>query len=58
MAMRASDAIGRSKSEKLECHLNMLYGLLRDLMILRESGGDIRNSDIRGELTALANSLQ
>ncbi|HEY3839969.1 MAG TPA: DNA polymerase III subunit delta' [Bryobacteraceae bacterium] len=52
-----SETIGRSKSEKLEFHLTMLYGLLRDLMILRESGGDIRNSDLRGELTALANRV-
>ena len=37
-----SESISRSKNEKLEFHLTMLYGLLRDLMILRESGGDIR----------------
>jgi DNA polymerase-3 subunit delta' len=55
--MPFSEAIGRSKSEKLEFHLTMLYGLLRDLMILRETGGDIRNSDMRGELTALANRV-
>jgi DNA polymerase-3 subunit delta' len=52
-----SESISRSKSEKLEFYLNMLYGLLRDVMILRESGGDIRNADIRGELTALANRV-
>ena len=55
--MPYSEAIGRSKSEKLEFYLNMLYSLLRDLMILRESGGDIRNADMRGELTALANRV-
>jgi DNA polymerase III subunit delta' len=55
--MPFSESIGRSKSEKLEFHLTMLYGLLRDLMILRESGGDIRNTDMRGELTALANRV-
>jgi DNA polymerase-3 subunit delta' len=55
--MPVSETIGRSKSEKLEFHLTMLYGLLRDLMILRESGGDIRNSDMRRELTALANRV-
>jgi DNA polymerase-3 subunit delta' len=55
--MPYSETIGRSKNEKLEFHLNMLYGLLRDLMILRESGGDIRNNDLRGELTALANRV-
>ncbi len=55
--MPFSEAIGRSKNEKLEIHVTMLYGLLRDLLILRESGGDIRNSDLRGELTALANHV-
>jgi DNA polymerase-3 subunit delta' len=55
--MPYSEAIGRSKNEKLEIQLNMLYGLLRDLMILRESGGEIRNSDMRGELTVLANRV-
>ena len=55
--MPYSEAIGRSKNEKLEIQLNMLYGLLRDLMILQESGGDIRNSDMRGELTVLANRV-
>lgn len=55
--MPFSETIGRSKSEKLEFHLTMLYGLLRDLMILRESGGDIRNTDIREELAALADRV-
>jgi DNA polymerase III subunit delta' len=49
-----SEMIARSKSEKLELHLEALYGLLRDLLILRESSGEIRNQDIRGELDALA----
>ena len=55
--MPYSETIGRSKNEKLEFYLTMLYGLLRDLMILRESGGDIRNLDLRGELTTLANRV-
>jgi DNA polymerase-3 subunit delta' len=55
--MPFSETIGRSKNEKLEFHLTMLYGLLRDLMILRETGGDIRNADLRGELTSLANRV-
>ena len=55
--MPFSETIGRSKSEKLEAHLTMLYGLLRDLMILRETGGDIRNMDLRAELDALANRV-
>jgi DNA polymerase-3 subunit delta' len=48
------EAIGRTKSEKLELHLKVLYELLRDLLILREGGGEIRNEDIRRELEALA----
>ena len=48
------EVIGRTKSEKLELHLKVLYELLRDLLVLRESGGEIRNQDIRGELEALA----
>src|SRR5262249_11543775 len=48
------EAIGRTKSEKLELHLKVLYELLRDLLVLRETGGEIRNQDIRGELEALA----
>jgi DNA polymerase-3 subunit delta' len=48
------EAIGRTKSEKLELHVKVLYQLLRDLLVLREGGGEIRNQDIRGELEALA----
>jgi DNA polymerase-3 subunit delta' len=52
-----SETIGRSKSEKLELHLKVLYDLLRDLMVLREAGGEIRNRDIRRELEAVAAKL-
>jgi len=54
-----SEAIGRSKSEKLDLYLKVLYELLRDLLILGEGGGEgeIRNQDIRGELQALAGKL-
>ncbi|HTS62240.1 MAG TPA: DNA polymerase III subunit [Candidatus Acidoferrales bacterium] len=52
------EAIGRTKSEKLEPHLKVLYDLLRDLMVLREGGGGIRNQDIRGELEALAAKVE
>ena len=50
----AAEAIGRSKNEKLESYLKVLYDLLRDLLLLRNGGGDIRNRDIRRELEALA----
>ncbi|MGB9458518.1 MAG: DNA polymerase III subunit delta', partial [Bryobacteraceae bacterium] len=53
-----SETIARSKSEKLELHLEALYGLLRDLLILCEGGGEIRNQDIRGELEALAAKVE
>ena len=53
-----SEVIARSKSEKLELHLEALYGLLRDLLILREGGQEIRNQDIRRELEVLAGSVE
>lgn len=49
-----SETLGRSKSEKLELYLKLLYDLLRDLTILRESGTAIRNVDLRSDLAALA----
>lgn len=52
-----SEAIARSKSEKLEFHLKVLYDLLRDLLILRETGGAIRNQDVRRELEPIAERL-
>ena len=52
--MPVSEAIGRSKSEKLDLYLKVLYELLRDLLLLGEGTGEIRNQDIRGELEPLA----
>ena len=49
-----SEAIGRGKADKLEFYLKALYELLRDLLLLREGGGEIRNGDIRRELEPLA----
>ncbi|HYW48682.1 MAG TPA: DNA polymerase III subunit delta', partial [Bryobacteraceae bacterium] len=53
-----SEAIGRSKSEKLGLYLKVLYELLRDLLLLHEGTGEIRNRDIRPELEALAGKLR
>jgi DNA polymerase III subunit delta' len=53
-----SEAIGRNKSEKLEHYLKVLNELLRDLLLLRESAGEIRNYDIRRDLEALASKLE
>jgi DNA polymerase-3 subunit delta' len=52
-----SEAIGRSKSEKLETHLKVLYDLLRDVLILRESGGTVRNLDLREDLEAVSRKV-
>lgn len=53
-----SEAIGRSRGEKLEPYLKVLYELLRDVLILRESGSAIRNQDLRRELEPLAAKLE
>ena len=52
------EAIGRTKSEKLELYLKVLYDLLRDLLVLNQGSGDVRNQDIRRELEALAARVQ
>jgi DNA polymerase III subunit delta' len=52
-----SEAIGRTKSEKLELHLKVLYDLLHDVLVLRESGGPVRNDDLRAELEAVARKV-
>jgi len=53
-----SEAIARSKSEKLDLYLAVLYGLLRDLLLLMEGGDEIRNEDIRRDLEGLAARVQ
>ncbi len=52
-----AEAIGRTKSEKLEIHLKTLYELLRDILVLQQGSGEIRNQDIRSELEALARKV-
>lgn len=49
-----SEALGRSKNEKLEFYLKLLYDLLRDVMILLYGGAEIRNFDLRRDLEAVA----
>ncbi len=53
-----SETVGRGKSDKLDFYLKVLYELLRDLMLLREGTGEIRNLDIRRDLEALAANIQ
>jgi DNA polymerase III subunit delta' len=52
-----SETIGRSKNEKLELYLKVLYDLLRDLLLLRTGAAAIRNEDARPKLEALAKRL-
>jgi DNA polymerase-3 subunit delta' len=53
-----SEAIGRTKSDKLELNLKVLYDLLRDVMVLRESGSAaVRNQDLRAELEKVARKV-
>ena len=55
--MRYSEAIGRGKGEKLELYLKLLYLLLRDMLLLLEGGGEIRNQDLRPQLETLARKV-
>jgi DNA polymerase-3 subunit delta' len=52
-----SEAINRSKSERLELHLKVLYDLLRDVLVLREGGGTVRHDDMRADLNAVAGKV-
>jgi DNA polymerase-3 subunit delta' len=52
-----SEAISRSKNEKLELYLRLLYELLRDVMLLHEGTGEIRNQDLKTDLSAIARQV-
>ena len=52
-----SEAIARSRSEKLDLYLKVLYELLRDLLLIQQGAAEIRNQDIRRELEAMAGKL-
>src|SRR6185312_714120 len=54
----AGETIPLSKSEELERYLKARYDLLRDLLVLGEGAGEIRNQDIRRDLEALAGKVQ
>jgi len=49
-----SEALARSRSEKLDVYLKLLYDLLRDITVLHEGRSEIRNTDLKNELSALA----
>lgn len=52
--LRYADEIGAARSEKLDDYLKVLYGLLRDLLLLQQDGAEIRNIDKRADLRKLA----
>jgi DNA polymerase-3 subunit delta' len=52
-----SETMARSRNEKLELYLKVLYELLRDLLVLRENGAAIRNEDMRTKLEAMARKV-
>jgi DNA polymerase-3 subunit delta' len=49
-----TEAIGRSKQEKLEAQLDALYGLLRDVLCLKHGSPNLVNEDLQEELAGLA----
>ncbi|MBM3728994.1 MAG: AAA family ATPase [Acidobacteria bacterium] len=51
---RFSESIGASKTEKLENYLRVLYLLLEDVAFVMSGHPDVRNTDIRAELDAVA----
>ena len=52
--LKHADSIAARRSEKLEAYLEVLYALLEDVLRLSHGSIRLRNSDIRGELQALA----
>jgi DNA polymerase-3 subunit delta' len=52
-----SETIGRSKNEKLEIYLKLLYELLRDVLLIGQGRGELRNQDLKIELSAVAAKL-
>jgi DNA polymerase-3 subunit delta' len=59
---KLTDGINAKKDEKLDQYLRVLYLLLEDVLVLRESAADdsslpLRNPDLRKELAALAGAV-
>jgi DNA polymerase-3 subunit delta' len=52
-----AEALAPRKTEKLDLLLNILYVLLEDVLLLAQQTGEIRNTDIRRDLEALASQV-
>jgi len=55
--IRFTEAIGRSRQQRLEWQLDAVYDLLHDLLHIKLGTGGIINADIHAELTALAGNI-
>ena len=49
-----ADSVASRKDDKLDGYLKTLYGLLADLLAIREGSDTLRNTEVRGELERLA----
>ncbi|HYL74878.1 MAG TPA: AAA family ATPase [Bryobacteraceae bacterium] len=52
-----NEALAPRKTEKLDLLLNILYVLLEDVLLLAQQTGEIRNTDIKRDLEALASQV-
>ena len=52
--MKHSDSIGMRRTEKFESYLEVLYGLIEDVVRLANGHARIRNEDVRNDLEGLA----
>ena len=52
--LKFSESISASKSEKLDFYLQVLYGLLEDVLLIRHGGTRLQNPDLRPDLEAMA----
>jgi hypothetical protein len=55
--MKHSDSIGMRRTEKFESYLEVLYGLIEDVVRLGHGHARIRNEDVRKDLEALAHRV-
>lgn len=52
--LKHSESIAMRRTEKLDSYLDVLYVLLEDVLRLSNGVAEIRNDDLRGELSAVA----
>ena len=55
--MKHADSIAARRTEKLESYVEVLYGLLGDVLRVAHGGSFVRNSDIRSEIESLARKV-